>query len=45
MFIDSAEISLKAGDGGNGAISFHREKYVVITSYSIHYTKLYDQIF
>ncbi len=28
MFIDSAEISLKAGDGGNGAISFHREKYV-----------------
>ncbi len=28
MFIDSANIVLKAGDGGNGAVSFHREKYV-----------------
>ena len=28
MFIDVAEIYLKAGDGGNGAVSFHREKYV-----------------
>ncbi|MEG2652116.1 MAG: GTPase ObgE [Ruthenibacterium sp.] len=28
MFIDTAKISIKAGDGGNGAISFHREKYV-----------------
>ncbi|MDQ2087301.1 GTPase ObgE [Herbivorax sp. ANBcel31] len=28
MFIDSAKISIKAGDGGNGAVSFHREKYV-----------------
>ncbi len=28
MFIDSIKIYVKAGDGGNGAISFHREKYV-----------------
>lgn len=28
MFIDSARCLLKAGDGGNGAVSFHREKYV-----------------
>lgn len=28
MFIDSAKIKIKAGDGGNGAVSFHREKYV-----------------
>ena len=28
MFIDSIKIYLKAGDGGNGAVSFHREKYV-----------------
>ena len=28
MFIDTAKVSLKAGSGGNGAISFHREKYV-----------------
>lgn len=28
MFIDSAKIFIKAGDGGNGAVSFHREKYV-----------------
>jgi len=28
MFIDSARIYLKAGNGGNGAVSFHREKYV-----------------
>ena len=27
MFIDSAKIYLRAGAGGNGAISFHREKY------------------
>ena len=29
MFIDSAKVFLKAGDGGNGIVSFHREKYVV----------------
>ena len=28
MFIDKAKIFIKAGKGGNGAISFHREKYV-----------------
>jgi len=28
MFIDSARISVKSGDGGNGCISFRREKYV-----------------
>ena len=28
MFVDIAKINIKAGDGGNGAISFHREKYV-----------------
>ncbi len=28
MFIDSARIFVKAGNGGNGAVSFHREKYV-----------------
>lgn len=28
MFVDIASIHLKAGDGGNGAVSFHREKYV-----------------
>ncbi len=28
MFIDLAEIYMKAGDGGNGIVSFHREKYV-----------------
>ena len=28
MFVDIAKIFLKAGDGGNGAVSFHREKYI-----------------
>lgn len=28
MFVDVVKISLKAGDGGNGAVSFYREKYV-----------------
>jgi len=28
MFIDEAKIWVKAGDGGNGCISFRREKYV-----------------
>lgn len=27
-FIDKAAITVKAGDGGNGAVTFHREKYV-----------------
>ena len=27
-FIDEAKITVKAGDGGNGIVSFRREKYV-----------------
>ena len=27
-FVDKARISIKAGKGGNGAVAFHREKYV-----------------
>ena len=28
MFVDKATITVKAGKGGNGCVSFHREKYV-----------------
>jgi len=28
MFVDIAKIKIKAGNGGDGAVSFHREKYV-----------------
>lgn len=28
MFVDIAKIKIKAGDGGDGSVSFHREKYV-----------------
>ena len=28
MFVDQAKIKIKAGDGGNGCLSFRREKYV-----------------
>ena len=28
MFIDEASIHVKAGDGGNGCVSFRREKYI-----------------
>jgi GTPase len=28
MFIDEAHIHVKAGDGGNGCVSFRREKYI-----------------
>lgn len=28
MIVDKVRITVKAGDGGNGAVSFHREKYV-----------------
>ena len=28
MFVDRATIRVRAGAGGNGAVSFHREKYV-----------------
>lgn len=27
-FIDKARITVKAGNGGNGVVAFHREKYV-----------------
>ena len=27
-FIDTARITCRAGSGGHGAVSFHREKYV-----------------
>src|SRR3989338_11375539 len=28
MFVDHARIKVKAGDGGNGCISFRREKFI-----------------
>lgn len=28
MFVDYALIKIKAGNGGNGAVAFHREKYI-----------------
>lgn len=28
MFVDKAKIKIQAGNGGDGAVSFHREKYV-----------------
>ena len=28
QFVDKARIFIKAGDGGDGCSSFHREKYV-----------------
>ena len=28
MFIDRAKIYVKSGNGGNGAVTFRREKYV-----------------
>lgn len=28
MFVDKAKIRITAGNGGNGAVAFHREKYV-----------------
>ena len=28
MFVDIAKITVTAGKGGNGAVAFHREKYV-----------------
>ena len=28
MLIDNVKVYVKAGDGGNGGVAFHREKYV-----------------
>ena len=28
MFVDKVNIKVKAGKGGNGAVAFHREKYI-----------------
>lgn len=28
MFVDIAKIKIKGGNGGNGAVAFHREKYI-----------------
>ncbi|HMM30553.1 MAG TPA: GTPase CgtA, partial [Clostridia bacterium] len=28
QYVDKAKIIIKSGDGGNGSVSFHREKYV-----------------
>ena len=28
MFVDIAKVHIKAGDGGDGAVAFHREKYI-----------------
>lgn len=28
LFVDIVNITVKAGDGGNGCVSFHREKFV-----------------
>ena len=28
MFIDRTKIFIASGKGGNGAVSFHREKYI-----------------
>ena len=28
MYLDKVKINIKSGDGGDGAVSFHREKYV-----------------
>lgn len=30
MFIDTAKVSISAGKGGNGAVSFRREKYIAM---------------
>ena len=34
MFVDKANIRIKAGDGGDGAVAFHREKPTPISPHS-----------
>ena len=29
VFVDKTKIIVKAGNGGNGCVSFHREKFVL----------------
>lgn len=43
MFIDMAKIFIKAGDGGDGAVSFHREKYVAAGGPSAFGTDAFDR--
>ena len=31
-FVDTARITVRSGNGGNGVVSFHREKYVALTA-------------
>ena len=31
MFVDATKIKIKAGDGGAGAVAFHREKYIALS--------------
>ena len=38
MFTDYVKIIVKAGDGGNGAVSFRREKYVAAGGPCLLYT-------
>ena len=34
-FIDKARITVRAGNGGNGAVAFHREKYIAAGGHSV----------
>ena len=34
MLADTATIYIEAGNGGNGLVSFHREKYVTVRKLS-----------
>ena len=35
-FVDKVTITVRAGDGGNGAVTFHREKYNVCGEHILH---------